>query len=143
MGAAGAGVDLEVGRAVEDLARRAAGHGHDQAELRPGVAVVQGRLFVPSSETHHGDVELWEIPQPLTRSGSVIAASPGTSDWSLWTLYRFSAFGFRAAAGSATPSSNPRLAASARSLMSVRWEVAELVFFWIESADSWFFLSSV
>src|SRR5262245_46874174 len=38
-------------------------------------------LSVPSSETHHGPVELWEIPQPLTRSGSVISAAPGTSDW--------------------------------------------------------------
>src|SRR4051812_34390318 len=71
-------------------------------------------LFVPSSETHHGEVVLCDIPQPLTRSGSVCSATPGTSDWRLRTLYRFSAFGFRAAAVSATPSSNPRLAASAR-----------------------------
>src|SRR5947207_1886906 len=76
-------------------------------------------LSVPSSETHHGEVGLWDIPQPLTRSGSVCSASPGTSDWSLWTLYRFSAFGFCAAAGSATPSSNPRLAASARARLGL------------------------
>src|SRR5437667_2085568 len=75
-------------------------------------------LLVPSSETHHGEVAPWEIPQPLTRSGSNAAASPGTSDWSLWTLYRFSAFGFCAATGSATPSSNPRLATSARAAVN-------------------------
>jgi hypothetical protein len=44
---ASASVDLEVARAVEHLTRRAAGHGHDQAELRPGVAVVQGRFVRP------------------------------------------------------------------------------------------------
>src|SRR4029450_6834250 len=44
---AGAGVDLEVGRTVKHLARRTAGHGHDEAELRPGVAVVQRRFVRP------------------------------------------------------------------------------------------------
>src|SRR4029450_1335115 len=85
-------------------------------------------LSVPSSETHHGPVELWDIPQPLTRSGSVISALPGTSDWRLRTLYRFSAFGFRAAAGSTTPS-NPRLAPSARASRAVFIEVGIVFMF--------------
>src|SRR4030095_7135421 len=85
-----------------------------RASFAPVLPLYRVDLFVPSSETHHGEVALWDIPHPLTRSGSVFSASPGTSDWSLRTLYRFSAFGFRAAAGSATPSSNPRLAASPR-----------------------------
>src|SRR4029453_15331317 len=91
--------------------------------IRPSFAPVlplyRVDLSVPSSETHHGVVGPWEIPQPLTRSGSSFAASKGTSDWSLWTLYRFCAFGFCAAAGSATPSSNPRLAPSARARLAI------------------------
>src|SRR3954454_6288405 len=37
-------------------------------------------LFVPLSETHHGDVALEVSPQPLTRSGSVTGATPGWSE---------------------------------------------------------------
>jgi hypothetical protein len=84
-----------------------------RATFAPVLPLYSVDVSVPSFDTHHGDVKPCEMPQPLTRSESVIAASPGTSDTSLWTLYRFSAFGFCAAAGSATPSSNPRLAASA------------------------------
>src|SRR5258706_3559264 len=49
----------------------------------PVVPLYSVDLLVPLSETHHGDVPLATIPQPLTRSVSWPAAAPATSDHSL------------------------------------------------------------
>jgi len=41
-------------------------------------------LFVPLSDTHTGEVGVWDIPHGLTSVASVTSAKPGKSDTKLW-----------------------------------------------------------
>jgi len=61
------------------------------------------------------------MPQPFTRSGSVWAARPGTSDWRLVTTNAFWLLIFAAVAGTAPIINNPTLARSAKNRLAMCW----------------------
>src|SRR3954469_1854612 len=87
--------------------------------LAPVLPLYSVDRLPPLSETHPGAVGPATIPQPLTRSGSVFKARPGTSDWRFVTTNAFWLFALAAVAGAALIARATSPAVSARVRLAI------------------------